>query len=94
MNGIDDTVTVITGAASGIGREVAADLARHGARIAAVDIDPDGLATTTHRLEAEGHKAHTFTTDITDDDGVVVATVRKQIYVRRKRDAATRTAVR
>src|SRR5699024_9632665 len=32
----------------------------------AVDIDPDGLATTTHRLEAEGHKAHTFTTDITD----------------------------
>lgn len=35
-----------------------------------------------------------FTTDITDDDGVVVATVRKQIYVRRKRDAATRTAVR
>lgn len=66
MNGIDDTVTVITGAASGIGREIAADLARHGARIAAVDIDPNGLATTTHRLEAEGHKAHTFTTDITD----------------------------
>src|SRR5699024_6004080 len=52
--------------ASGIGREVAADLARHGARIAAGDIDPDGLATTTHRLEAERHKAHTFTTDITD----------------------------
>src|SRR5699024_9349561 len=35
-----------------------------------------------------------FTTDITDDAGVVVATVRTQIYVRRKRDAATRTAVR
>lgn len=66
MNGIDGAVTVVTGAASGIGREVATDLARHGARIAAVDIDPDGLAETAHALENEGHKAHTLTVDVTD----------------------------
>jgi NAD(P)-dependent dehydrogenase (short-subunit alcohol dehydrogenase family) len=39
-------VAVITGAASGIGRALAIELARRGARLALSDIDMDGLAQT------------------------------------------------
>lgn len=70
MNGIDGAVAVVTGAASGVGRAVATDLAEHGARIAAVDVDPAGLAETILALEADGHKAHAFPSDVTDTTGV------------------------
>ena len=66
MNGIDGAVAVVTGAASGVGRAVAADLAAQGARVAAVDVAPDGLAETVRMLEAEGHKAHALTADVTE----------------------------
>ncbi|WP_342456000.1 SDR family NAD(P)-dependent oxidoreductase [Nocardiopsis sp. N85] len=49
-NGIDGTVAVVTGAASGVGRAVALDLAAHGARIAAVDVDPTGLGNLVGAL--------------------------------------------
>ncbi|MFL1380961.1 MULTISPECIES: SDR family oxidoreductase [unclassified Nocardiopsis] len=64
--GIDGTVAVVTGAASGIGRAVVLDLAEHGARVAAADIDPDGLAATAGLLEERGHKPFTGTVDVTD----------------------------
>jgi 2,3-dihydro-2,3-dihydroxybenzoate dehydrogenase len=70
MNGIDGVVAVVTGAASGVGRAVATDLAEHGARIAAVDVDPDGLAETVRALEAGGHQARGLTADVADTTGV------------------------
>jgi len=39
-------VVVVTGAGSGMGRELALGLLRRGARVAAVDIRPEGLAET------------------------------------------------
>ncbi|SIO84750.1 SDR family oxidoreductase [Nocardiopsis sp. JB363] len=66
MNGIDGAVTVVTGAAGGVGRAVALDLAAHGARVAVVDVDTLGLDQTLHRLTATGHKAFAFTADVTD----------------------------
>ncbi|GAA1085297.1 2,3-dihydro-2,3-dihydroxybenzoate dehydrogenase [Nocardiopsis metallicus] len=70
MNGIDGAVAVVTGAASGVGRAVVTDLAEHGALIAAVDIDPDGLAETVRALEGNGHQARAFTADVTDTNAV------------------------
>ncbi|PWV47936.1 SDR family oxidoreductase [Nocardiopsis sp. L17-MgMaSL7] len=67
MDGIDGAVAVVTGAASGVGRAVALDLARHGARIAAVDIDPEGLAQTVRSLEGGGLA---LAGDVTDTGGV------------------------
>ncbi|MBB6122100.1 2,3-dihydro-2,3-dihydroxybenzoate dehydrogenase [Nocardiopsis algeriensis] len=63
--GISGTA-VVTGAASGIGRAVAADLAAHGTRVAAADVDPDGLARTVRDLESRGCKVLALPTDVTD----------------------------
>ncbi|MBQ1081862.1 SDR family oxidoreductase [Nocardiopsis sp. B62] len=67
MDGIDGAVAVVTGGASGVGRAVAVDLARHGARIAAVDIDPEGLDQTVRSLEGGGLA---LAGDVTDTGGV------------------------
>ncbi|WP_035855180.1 SDR family NAD(P)-dependent oxidoreductase [Cryptosporangium arvum] len=47
-----DTVAVVTGAGSGIGRALAVALAGRGARLAISDIDPVGLAETAERTNA------------------------------------------
>jgi NAD(P)-dependent dehydrogenase (short-subunit alcohol dehydrogenase family) len=47
-------VVVITGAASGIGRALALDVAGRGARVAISDVDDDGLAETVQLLEVAG----------------------------------------
>ena len=61
--------TVVTGAASGMGAEVALELSRRGARLALVDRNGDGLASTLSRLAGAGHTTHVV--DLTDDDAVV-----------------------
>jgi short-subunit dehydrogenase len=60
--------TVITGAASGMGAEVARELARRGARLALLDRNNDGLASLAAALEGTGHTTHVV--DLTDDDAV------------------------
>ncbi|MEU0543091.1 SDR family NAD(P)-dependent oxidoreductase [Nocardia sp. NPDC005978] len=49
-----DKVCVITGAGSGIGRALAENLARRGAKLALSDIDTEGLAETVQRCERYG----------------------------------------
>ncbi|MCP2636134.1 SDR family NAD(P)-dependent oxidoreductase [Microbacterium sp. HD4P20] len=60
--------TVITGAAAGMGAEVARDLARRGARVALADRDPDGLAAVMADLHGSGHTTHVV--DLADDSAV------------------------
>jgi NAD(P)-dependent dehydrogenase (short-subunit alcohol dehydrogenase family) len=54
MKTLDDKVVVITGAASGIGRALALDVARRGALVAISDIDEAGLAETVDLVKAAG----------------------------------------
>ena len=54
MNPFEGKVAVITGAGSGIGRALAVNLAKKGARLALSDIDAEGLAETVGQAEALG----------------------------------------
>ena len=65
------TTTVITGAASGMGAEVARELDRRGAHLALVDRNADGLATLAAGLRGTAHTTHAV--DLADDDDVTAA---------------------
>lgn len=76
----EDKVAVITGAASGIGRAVAARLAAEGAKLVLVDLDAGGLDTTLGAVRGAGGEAITVTADVTRATEV-------ERYVRAARDA-------
>lgn len=60
--------SVVTGAASGMGAEVARELARRGARVALLDRNEDGVAEVVATLAGAGHTTHTV--DVRDDGAV------------------------
>ncbi|MFU8840126.1 MAG: SDR family NAD(P)-dependent oxidoreductase [Nitriliruptoraceae bacterium] len=62
-------VIVVTGAGNGIGRQVALECIRRGARVAAVDISQEGLEETV-ALAAAGDRIAAFTVDLTDREVV------------------------
>ncbi|QDQ96034.1 SDR family NAD(P)-dependent oxidoreductase [Tomitella fengzijianii] len=57
MGSVSGKVAVVTGAASGIGRELALELARRGAKLALADVDDRGLAQTEGQVRALGAEA-------------------------------------
>lgn len=70
MSEVRGKVAVVTGAGSGIGREVAFELARRGARLAVSDVDETGLAATADRLEALGAEVRSARLDVSDRQAV------------------------
>ncbi|HKC29512.1 MAG TPA: SDR family NAD(P)-dependent oxidoreductase [Jatrophihabitans sp.] len=71
MTDIRGKVAVVTGAASGIGRALACDLARRGARLAISDIDMVGLAETAKQVRVIGAHVHQSRLDVTDRPAVL-----------------------
>ncbi|WP_436925064.1 SDR family oxidoreductase [Halosimplex amylolyticum] len=67
-----DTVAVVTGAASGIGRATAVALAANGLTVVGADIDGDGLTETADVVDDFGVDGRfvAVPTDLTDDDDV------------------------
>jgi 2-hydroxycyclohexanecarboxyl-CoA dehydrogenase len=74
---INNTVAVVTGAASGIGKAIAVSLAAEGAVVAAVDWDADGLAATVAEL---GGRATGYPTDLADP--VAILALRDEVVKR------------
>jgi NAD(P)-dependent dehydrogenase (short-subunit alcohol dehydrogenase family) len=68
MRELRDAVAVVTGAASGIGRALAVDLAGRGAKLALADMDAAGLEETRQKLGAA--QAKTFTVDVSNPSAV------------------------
>jgi short-subunit dehydrogenase len=66
---VEGRTALVTGAASGIGRGLAAALARRGAHLALADLDGEGLERTATEIEATGFMT-THRLDVTDAGAV------------------------
>lgn len=66
MRELTDRVAVITGAGSGIGRELSLELARRGCHVAAVDVRPESVEETADLVRQLGRHASSHVADVTD----------------------------
>ncbi|AYD67132.1 3-hydroxybutyrate dehydrogenase [Achromobacter sp. B7] len=70
MSQLNGKVAVVTGAASGIGKEIALTLARAGATIAIADLNQAGADAVAKEIEQAGGKAMGVAMDVTSEDAV------------------------
>jgi NAD(P)-dependent dehydrogenase (short-subunit alcohol dehydrogenase family) len=70
MGRLDGKVTIVTGAASGIGRASAILFAREGARVAIVDQNSTGLHETVTAISTDGGEVQSFGADAGKEDEV------------------------
>jgi len=78
MRRFDGKAALVTGAASGIGRATAVRLAEEGARVAACDVQPEGLEEVVAGIRDAGAEAFAVSCDVADPAAVraaVAATV-------------------
>ena len=67
---ITGKVAIVTGAASGIGRAIALDLAKFGANVVIADIALEGARAVASEIKSAGGKAIAIRTDVTDRKNV------------------------
>jgi butyryl-CoA dehydrogenase len=70
MKDLNGKVAAVTGAASGIGRALAIQLADAGCHVAVSDVDEAGLAETVARCEGRGVKITSQRVDVADRDAM------------------------
>ena len=67
---LEDKVAVITGAASGIGKEIASTFAREGAKIVIADLNQKAADATAAELDPAGRRALGVAMDVANEDQV------------------------
>jgi len=67
---LKDKRALITGAASGIGRDIALLFAREGAKVAVADLDGNAAQATAAQIRASGGQAIGIAMDVTDETAV------------------------
>ena len=70
MSPIEGKVAIVTGAASGIGKEIAFELARGGAAVAIADLNESGAQAVAADINASGGRAIGLAMDVTDEAAV------------------------
>jgi NAD(P)-dependent dehydrogenase (short-subunit alcohol dehydrogenase family) len=66
MNNFSGRVAVITGAAKGIGRAMAQQFARRGAKVALLDVDTEAAARAAQAIQQQGGDALPLFADVSD----------------------------
>lgn len=64
----NDKIVIITGASSGIGKSLAEEFCRKGATVVATARSEDKLGILSTKLQTEGFKIFTVTTDVTNEN--------------------------
>jgi len=72
-NKLQDKIAIVTGAASGIGKEIAVTYAREGARVAIADMNMAAAQAAAAELKAGGASAMAVAADVTDENQVNAA---------------------
>ena len=67
---VEGYVAFVTGAASGMGEATAKLFASEGAKVAAVDLNEEGLQRVVSETEAEGCSVRGWTLDLSDGDAI------------------------
>jgi 3-hydroxybutyrate dehydrogenase len=67
---LDDKVAIITGAASGIGKEIAIVFARAGAKVVIADLDKKAADATAKEIDPSGKRAIGVAMDVTSEEQV------------------------
>ncbi|WP_063569239.1 3-hydroxybutyrate dehydrogenase [Achromobacter ruhlandii] len=70
MSNLNGKVAVVTGAASGIGKEIALTLSRADAEVAIADLNQAGADAVAREIEQAGGKAMGVAMDVTNEDAV------------------------
>jgi 3-hydroxybutyrate dehydrogenase len=70
MQRIPDKVAIVTGAACGIGKQIALTLARAGAIVAVADLDPAGVKAVAQQIRKNGGQAIGMALDVTNEIAV------------------------
>jgi len=67
---LEGKTAIVTGAASGIGREIAIVYAREGAKVAIADLDKRAADATANEIRKQGGEAIAVPMDVTSEDAV------------------------
>ena len=67
---LKDKVALVTGAASGIGKEIAIKYAQEGARVVIADMNKEAAEATAAELRKAGHQAMSVAMDVTSEEQV------------------------
>src|ERR1700754_4065755 len=67
---LKDKVAVVTGAASGIGKEIAVIFAREGAKVAIADLDQNAADATAREIDSAGKRAVGVAMDVANEQQV------------------------
>jgi 3-hydroxybutyrate dehydrogenase len=67
---LENRVALVTGAASGIGLEIARTFAKEGARVVIADIHEETLTSAASKLQQDGFEVRSMTCDVTKEEQI------------------------